>query len=100
MEADTKIISEFDHYLDESGSFMENSKDKFERAIDDQDNPRKFPSQLAGLLVPRGALTEDKAEEILERCHNTVGWPLPNIVHLKDYWKDPDYNPTQDQKAF
>jgi len=95
---DAGAASEFDLYLDESGSFMETSTDPEERARDDEENKRRFPSQLAGLLVPRGALTEEKAFEILEHCHAAAGWPLPNVVHLNKYWQQPSY--FQDQKNF
>src|SRR5437763_1842497 len=77
MTSGINNASEFDLYLDESGSFMETSKDPAERAEVEGKKRRKFPSQVAGLLVPRRRLTESKASEILEHCHTAAGWRLP-----------------------
>jgi hypothetical protein len=98
MKSGINKAPEFDLYLDESGSFMETSKDPAERAEDDEKNKRKFPSQVAGLLVPRWSLTESKAIKILEHCHKTAGWDLPPIAHFGKYHEDPAYY--TDQSSF
>lgn len=79
--------TEFDLFLDESGSFYENSYSLAERAVEAA-RKRKFPSQLAGVLAPRGALTEDAAGEILNACCAQAGWPLRSVVHMKEYVED------------
>jgi hypothetical protein len=79
--------TEFDLFLDESGSFYENSYNLTERAAEAA-RKKKFPSQLAGVLAPCGTLTENAADEILNSCCAQAGWPLPSIVHMKEYVED------------
>jgi hypothetical protein len=88
-------MAEYDLFLDESGTFVEQSTDAAERAAHAVGG-RTFPSQLAGLLVPRGALTEPQAQDLLQRAHDAAGWPLPPVVHLNKYWQDPAYFRNQD----
>ncbi len=65
----------FDLYIDESGDFNENEKGQ---------EAQEFPNQLAGILVPRGKLTEKNAEAILRNCYSSAGFsvfPEKNPVH-------------------
>jgi tetratricopeptide (TPR) repeat protein len=78
----THLPTQYDLFLDESGSFMETSTVPAERAEAFQQG-RLFPSQLAGLLVPRGALTEGAAKQARNRALDAVGLP-PQPVHGND----------------
>ena len=72
-----KTKGEFDLYLDESGQFTEmlpGTRDKKKRG-------RQFPSQLGGLLVPRGSLRRRRATEVLEACFSAADLDAPNKVH-------------------
>jgi len=75
------VPNAFDLYLDESGTFTETSTDAAEQA--DAQKGRVFPSQLAGLLVPRGELTPGKAREVLTQSLAVAGLP-PQPVHARD----------------
>jgi hypothetical protein len=99
MTEKNRLVAEFDLFLDESGNFMETSKDPAEQAINQKDKQR-FPSQLAGLLVPRDALSESDARNILQQSHAAAGWPLPPEVHLREYQTDPVYNPSGNFNAY
>ncbi len=57
---------DYDLWIDESGTFQETSTDKHERRGASQQH---FPSQLAGLLVPRGELDRNLATGILHAAH-------------------------------
>jgi hypothetical protein len=65
---------QYDLFLDESGTFMETSTVPAERSEALQQK-RLFPSQLAGLLVPRGALTEGAAKHLRNRALTAIGLP-------------------------
>jgi len=79
-----KPAQTFDLFIDESGTFYENSYDPTELAALTAESGKKFPSQLAGVLTPSGEFTEAEAEKILKECHAQAGWPLPRVVHMKD----------------
>jgi hypothetical protein len=66
---------EYDLYLDESGLFQETSLDPAQRS-DPQVVMERRPSQLAGLLVEHGALTESAAQQVLARAQAAAGVPL------------------------
>ena len=74
---------DLDLFLDESGTFMETSTDARERRQADQ-RGRRFPSQLAGLLVSRGALTRDTGKDALERVFRRLGTSAPESLHGLD----------------
>ena len=69
----------YDLFLDESGTFMETSTVPAERTEALQQN-RLFPSQLAGLIAPRGALTEGTAKQVRNRALAVIGLS-PQPVH-------------------
>lgn len=75
--------SEFDLFIDESGKFYENSYEPEEARAAATSADKKFYSQLAGVLVPAGELTDDAAEEVLEKCFDKAGWTLPRVVHME-----------------
>ena len=58
----------YDLWFDESGRFMETST-----RPEELDRSQRFASQLAGLLVPHGALTEGVAQSMLEQAHKSAG---------------------------
>lgn len=64
---------EIELFIDESGQFIETSTDQQDR-IDAHKAKRKFPSQLAGILFPKGALDEKRAETVIRNCckHSNV----------------------------
>jgi hypothetical protein len=82
-EMDDKVGA-FDLFLDESGTFdeMEPGKRRTQR----------FPSQLAGLLAPRGAMTEEDAERVLSACFASVDMPLPLEVHANQIPRGPGFD--------
>ena len=69
----------YDLWFDESGRFMETSTRPAERA-----EGQRFPSQLAGLLVPRDALTHAAAETVLADAHRAAKLVLGELVHGTD----------------
>jgi hypothetical protein len=66
----------YDLWFDESGRFMETST-----RPEELDRDQRFASQLAGLLVPHGALTEGVAQSMLEQAHKAAGLQLGDEVH-------------------
>ena len=72
----------YDLYLDESGQFLETSTDPTEVA-ESLRRGQRFPSQLAGLLVPRGALTAGAARTLLQQSLKDAGLPPPPL-HATD----------------
>jgi hypothetical protein len=73
--------TDYDLFLDESGTFTETSTDPAEQAA--LRDRRRFPSQLAGLLVPRGELTPGKAREVLNDGLRAAQM-APQPVHTRD----------------
>lgn len=63
----------FDLYLDESGTFTETEPGSPAAALG--------PSQLVGLLVPKGALTPASARAALSSACDAAGLPLGEEVH-------------------
>jgi hypothetical protein len=59
--------AEYDLWFDESGRFTEKPTRSGER-----NRSQAFPSQLAGLLVWRGALSPGAAEVVLEEAHKAA----------------------------
>ncbi len=74
-------MHQFQLFLDESGDFRETSTEASERQA--TRNPQT-PSQLAGLLVPRGTLTAPIATAILEDLFASVGRQYRGEFHAKD----------------
>lgn len=74
-----KLRAEYDLFIDKSGTFIKSSTVPAERTEAFQQG-RLFPSQLAGLLVPRGALTEGAAKQVRNRALAAIGVP-PQPVH-------------------
>ena len=68
----------YDLFLDESGNFMENSPDPSEQS--QSRGQRRFPSQIAGILAPRGDLTRGAAQSILDQLATVLGRPLTHSV--------------------
>lgn len=66
---------EYELYLDESGTFTEGENGP--------DTP-KFPSQLAGILAPRGAFGIEEAEEVLNEVYTELNEALPEKIHATD----------------
>jgi hypothetical protein len=66
-------VAAYDLFLDESGQFTP-----------DADRTQRFPSQLAGLLVPRGTLTPDVAEAVLRDAHQRAGLQMSREVHASE----------------
>jgi hypothetical protein len=79
-------VPSYDLFLDESGTFMETSTVPAEQATA-LAQPRPFPSQLAGLLAPRGALTEGTARQVRNRALAAIGRP-PQPVHAGELRRD------------
>jgi hypothetical protein len=75
-------VADFDLFLDESGTFTETSTNPAELAAANL-AARPFPSQLAGLLVPRGELTAGRAQDVLRRAQTAAGLPA-GPVHARD----------------
>ncbi len=69
-EATSGRIRQYDLYLDESGKFVEASTETRERKSIPK--KRRFPSQFAGFLVPRGDLNAE-AEKIIRACRAAAG---------------------------
>jgi hypothetical protein len=74
-----ELPTDYDLFLDESGTFMETSTVPAEQTEAFKQN-RLFPSQLAGLLAPRGALTESTAKQVRNRALAAIGLS-PQPVH-------------------
>jgi hypothetical protein len=70
----------YDLFLDESGTFTETSTDPAEQATSLQQQ-RRFPSQLAGLLAPRGDLTAGKARQVLDLALRGANLTPSSRVH-------------------
>lgn len=75
----SKAAAEFDLFLDESGDFRETSTDPTELA-ESHRRPRVFASQIAGVLVRRGALTTGTVRAVLHRALKQQGL-LAGPVH-------------------
>ena len=82
---------EFDLYLDESGTFTETSTNPNERA-ENRKQGQRFPSQLVGVLIPRGQLTETTARKVLEASFNAAGLILGSEVHGADLPRGDSYD--------
>jgi hypothetical protein len=65
-------LNEYDLFLDESGTFLESSTAPLDQ-VATSPRSRSFPSQLAGLLVPRGAMTEGSAKELRNQALASIG---------------------------
>lgn len=71
------ICKELDLFLDESGDFRE-------MGHADGDAPgkgKRFPSQLAGVLAPKGTVTPDTAGRLLRRCLERAGVEVKEEFH-------------------
>jgi len=66
----------FDLFLDESGTFQTPAATPSQKGKE-----KRFPSQLAGVLVPTGELTTTLAEQILDKCHAEAGLQMKETVH-------------------
>ena len=77
---DTANAVDLDLYFDESGRFDEPSAAEASAAIGTGSDERD-PSQIVGLLVPHGALSEDKAKQILGTAHRLAGLSMGEVVH-------------------
>jgi hypothetical protein len=75
--------SAFDLFLDESGTFTETSTDPAEQAASLR-QPRRFASQFAGLLAPRGDLTAGKARDVLNQALKAASLPASKQVHAHE----------------
>ena len=73
----------YDLWFDESGQFMETSTRPEERAV-----RQDFPSQLVGLLVPRGSLTESAATSALKAAYKAAKLSLDELVHGNEIARD------------
>lgn len=82
-------LASFDLFLDESGLFTETSTDPTEQAAASAQS-RQFPSQLAGLVVPRGELSTGRARTIVNEALKAGGLP-PQPLHACDLPR-PAYN--------
>src|SRR5688572_1558877 len=82
--------SAYDLYLDESGRFLETSTDAAERAGELSAGRRPFASQLAGLLVRRGALEEGDARKLMRRVLSHA--PMPSWPHARDVPAGPAFD--------
>ena len=78
-------VTNYDLYFDESGDFDESS---LSPTVADRNN-RKFASQLAGLLVPRGSLDRHVAEPVVARIYEPTG---VTSRHATDIHDRKDYN--------
>src|SRR5439155_27025129 len=81
----------YDLYLDESGTFQETSTVAAEQAAA-RARGRQFPSQLAGLLVSRGTLTEDAARDALQAAYRAAGLNWTGEVHGKNLPAGPAFD--------
>lgn len=75
----TRSQARYDLFLDESGTFCES--DPGNRSPECSNRGRAFSSQLAGLLVPRGALTVETALDAMEKIHERTGLTLREEFH-------------------
>ena len=75
-------IAEYDLFFDESGTFMETSTDAGERT--ESRKGRRFPSQLAGLLAPKGSLNRQSAAEVIRHLGAVLGRPISHAHEIKD----------------
>ena len=83
--------SAWDLYLDESGTFRETSSEPAERARA-EGRRRRFPSQLAGLLVPAGALTRKTARRALAASYRAADLPVPEEAHGTNHPPGPEFD--------
>jgi hypothetical protein len=77
MGAEVKL----DLFLDESGLFAETSTNSREKA--ESRTGEQFPSLLAGILAPRGQVTEQVATKILKSVCGKAKIPFSDEVHFK-----------------
>ncbi|MCK5945522.1 MAG: hypothetical protein KAI24_26265 [Planctomycetes bacterium] len=75
-----KPAQRFEVFLDESGQFMETSHDRRER----QRSNQRFPSQLAGILAPAGAVNRDSASRVLGEALGAAGIEFQGTSHAVD----------------
>lgn len=75
-------IVEYDLYVDESGDFMETSTNPRERA-QSKSKKARAPSQLGGLLVPRGDI-DSQVKQMLRTAKTKAQLPLKEPIHA---WK-------------
>ena len=68
---------EFELFFDESGDFLE--------AAADPNGPRQGPaSQLVGLLAPKGVITRDAAEHVLQTAAQAAGVDYDGYLHATE----------------
>lgn len=75
----------FQLFLDESGDFRETSTNPDERALTGNS---KYPSQLAGLLVPYGQLTADSATRLLHATCAAAGQTYIADFHATKFGRE------------
>jgi hypothetical protein len=73
---------QYDLYLDESGNFTETSISPSRQQQMGGDS-QKFPSQIAGLLVPREDIKAD-TETILQAFKSAAHLPSSKVIHATD----------------
>ena len=77
----------FDLYIDESGSFIETTAE-----ASDTTRRQIFPSQLAGLLVHKGALQHSSAVNVLRRSLDLSGLEFTGSVHASEFQRGPAFD--------
>ncbi len=73
---------DFDLFIDESGTFMETSTEREERARVSPGS--RAPSQIVGVLAPRGVLTPKLGRNLLTAAFAQAGLPDTGQVHGMD----------------
>lgn len=77
MRAMGDPVRDFELFFDESGDFLE--------AAAEADAPRNRPaSQLVGLLAPKGVITRDAAEQMLQNAAQAAGVDYDGYLHATE----------------
>ena len=75
---------QYDIFIDESGLFIETSTDPAER-IKHHGEKRKFASQLAGYVCPKGRLTDAIARNVIGRSLKKAGIEVEHGFHCNEF---------------
>lgn len=73
----------YDIFIDESGLFTETSNDPGDRIVEHK-RSKKFPSQLAGIIVREGSLSPDDAWRVFKPACDEINFSVTDEFHSTD----------------
>lgn len=73
----------YDIFIDESGLFTETSNDPGDRIVEHK-RSKKFPSQLAGIIVREGSLSPDDAWRVFKPACEEINFAVTDEFHSTD----------------